>query len=104
MIEHLLDREPRQGYMCNEFVCEAWQAVTGEDLKQRLENHLNGIGGFERLDEPISPCLVFFSNSARSASHIGLFYDDKILHLGCSGAQYIPLELIIGFKEREFYR
>ncbi|TCM62295.1 hypothetical protein EC844_12523 [Acinetobacter calcoaceticus] len=104
MIEQFLDREPKQGYVCNEFVIEAWQAVTGEDLKQRLEDHLNGNTSFEQLSEPISPCLVLFSNSARSPTHIGLFYDCKVLHLAASGAQYVPLEMILGFKNREFYR
>ena len=31
MIE-LFNREYSQQYTCNEFACEAWQKITGEDL------------------------------------------------------------------------
>ncbi|WP_291370139.1 MULTISPECIES: hypothetical protein [unclassified Acinetobacter] len=104
MIDELLDREFRHGYTCNEFACEAWKLVTGEDLSQRLELFLNGGEGFERLDKPISPCLVFFHNSARSETHIGLFYEGRVLHLAARGAQYVPLEFIVGYKYCEFYQ
>ncbi len=104
MIEQLLNRERGHGYACQEFVNEAWQIITGEDLSQRMLDHANGHGDFERLDEPISPCLVFFSNKkALSANHIGLFYCGKVLHLA-EAAQYVPLELILGFENCEFYR
>lgn len=103
MIEQLLSRERSHNYMCQDFVNEAWKIITGEDLAQRLNDHLNGSGHFEQLSEPISPCIVFFSNKARSANHIGLFYGQKVLHLA-QAAQYVPLELIIGFENCEFYR
>lgn len=104
MIDDLLDREFRHGYTCNEFACEAWKLVTGEDLSQRLNLFLNGGEGFERLDKPISPCLVFLHNSARSETHIGLFYEGRVLHLAVMGAQYVPLEFIVGYKYCEFYQ
>lgn len=102
MVEDLLGRERRLGYACQEFVNEAWGVITGECLAQRLDDHLNGLGSFEQLSEPISPCLVFFSN-ARHQNHIGLFYAGKVLHLA-DAAQYVPLELILGFQNCEFYR
>lgn len=104
MIDDLLDREFRHGYTCNEFACEAWKLVTREDLSQRLDLFLNGGEGFERLDKPISPCLVFLHNSARSETHIGLFYEGRVLHLAARGAQYVPLEFIVGYKYCEFYQ
>ena len=102
MIEQLLDRERKAGYACQEFVNEAWQIITDEDLSKRLKRHLKGRTDFEKLSEPISPCLVFFSN-ARHENHIGLFYAGKVLHLA-DAAQYVPLELIFGFNKCEFYR
>ncbi|MHA3050193.1 hypothetical protein [Acinetobacter sp. ANC 4639] len=103
-IDNLLDRTWSKDYTCNEFACEAWKQITGHDLTQRLNEYLNGKGKFKRLDQPISPCLVFFSNNARSATHIGIFYDHKLLHLSQKGVQFIPLELVaMGFREVRFY-
>lgn len=104
MIDDLLDREFRSDYTCNELACEAWALVTGEDLSQRLNQFLNGGDGFDRLDKPVSPCLVFMYNSARTETHIGLFYEGRVLHLAAHGAQYVPLEFIVGYKYCEFYK
>lgn len=104
-IDNLLDRVWSKNYTCNEFACEAWKQITGKDLSKRMFSYLNGKGRFKRLDKPISPCLVFFTNNARSASHVGLFYEGKLLHLSPKGVQYIPLELVaMNFKETRFYR
>lgn len=102
MIEHLLSRERRKSYNCQDLVSEAWKILTGEDLKKKIFDHQNHRKMLKRLDEPISPCLVFFSN-ARYQNHIGLFYAGKVLHLA-DAAQYVPLELIFGFDQCEFYR
>lgn len=59
-INHLLSRTWKEDYTCNEFACEAWLDITGEDLTSRLKKFLNGEGEFKSLDEPISPCIVFF--------------------------------------------
>lgn len=104
-IEHLLSRERRKDYGCNEFACEAWQFITGEDLRQRLDHFLNGKGKFERLDEPISPCIAFFKWNNRSSTHVGLFFDNKILHLGLRGAQLAPLQIVeSAFLSVEYFR
>ncbi|AOA58239.1 hypothetical protein [Acinetobacter larvae] len=102
MIEQLLNRERRADYDCQDFVNEAWELITGEDLAQRLLDHQNHRKLLERLDEPVSPCLVYFS-SARYENHVGLFYSGKVLHLA-NAAQYVPLDLIFGFDQCEFYR
>lgn len=103
-IDHLLDRIWKPEYTCNEFLCEAWQSITGENLTDRLQLFLNGSGDFQRIDEPISPCIVFFTNGPRSSTHVGLFYCDKLLHLSGRGVQYIPLEIVsINFRETRFY-
>ncbi|MCB8769351.1 hypothetical protein [Acinetobacter soli] len=103
-IDHLLDRIWTPKYTCNEFLCEAWQSITGENLTDRLQLFLSGSGDFQRIDEPISPCIVFFTNGPRSSTHVGLFYCDKLLHLSTRGVQFLPLELIsINFRETRFY-
>lgn len=103
-INHLLDRIWSKNYTCNEFVCEAWQDITGENLTERLNHFLNGEGDFKRIDEPISPCIVFFSNGPRSSTHVGLFYCDKLLHLSGRGVQFVPLEIVaMNFRAVRFY-
>lgn len=103
-IDNLLDRVWTKDYTCNEFLCESWKQVTGKDMTKRLDRFLKGKGRFKRLNEPISPCIVFFTNGPRSSTHVGLFYCDKVLHLSAAGAQYIPLELLsMYFKETRFY-
>lgn len=103
-IDNLLDRIWSANYTCNEFACEAWQQITGEDLGQRIENQLNGIGNFQRLMEPIQTCIVFFTNGSRSSTHVGLFYCNKVLHLTPRGVQFVPLEMVAcSFKEVRFY-
>lgn len=105
MINELFDREYTQDYTCNEFACEAWEKITGENLTQRLNDHLNGLGSFEQIDKPISPCIAFFSRNLNSSTHVGLFYAGRILHLSPRGVQHIPLEYImLGFKTVSFYK
>lgn len=93
-IDNLLDRTWSKQYTCNEFACEAWKQITGKDLSKRLNNFLNGKGKFKQLSEPISPCIVFFTNNNRSSTHVGLFYCGKLLHLTPQGVHYIPLEIV----------
>jgi len=79
--------------------------MTGRDLKKRLERFLNGKGSFKKLQEPISPCIVFFTNGKRSSAHVGLFYCDKVWHLTGRGVQYVELEIIsMNFRETRFYK
>ncbi|WP_335953693.1 hypothetical protein [Acinetobacter higginsii] len=104
-IDNLLDRTWSMDYTCNEFACEAWQQITGDNLSNRLRNHLNGVGEFQEVKEAISPCIVFFTNLNQTPTHVGVFFQGKILHLSARGVQYMPLELVrIGFKEVRFYR
>ncbi len=103
-IDNLLDRTWSRNYTCNEFACEAWKQITGKDLGKRIEKFLNGKGQFKRLDEAISPCLVWFGNGEKSSTHVGLFYADKLLHLTPRGVQFVPLEVVSGhFREVRFY-
>lgn len=104
-IDNLLDRTWSKNYTCNEFACEAWQQITGEDLSKRLNRFLNRKGGFELLERPDSPCIVFFKHNFQTSTHVGVFFDNKVLHLTGRGVQYMPLEIVsIGFKEVRFYK
>lgn len=103
-LDELLDRNWSKTYTCNEFVCEAWQKITQENLTQRLQQALCGQDIFKPLKKPKSPCLVFFSNNPKSSTHVGLFYCDKVLHLTIKGVQYVPLQWVaMNFKQVSFY-
>lgn len=105
MIDCLLDRIWQKNYTCNEFACDAWKLIKGEDLSSKLESHLNGQSEFNSIEEQNSPCLVFMSNTDTSSSHIGIFYNEKVLHLTSKGVQYVPLEIIaLYFKKVRFYQ
>lgn len=106
-IDELLSREYKPTYTCNEFACEAWQLITGENLNDRLMKWLNDPDSqaFKRLDHPISPCLVMFKNHPRSSTHVGLFFEGKLLHLSARGAQFVPIEVVaLHFRSVSYYQ
>lgn len=103
-IDNLLDRTWSKNYTCNEFACDVWKQITGLDLADRLLKSLAGNGDFQKLDTPQSPCIVYFTNNNQTPTHVGVFFDNKVLHLTMRGVQYMPLEIIsVGFKEVRFY-
>lgn len=104
-LESLLSRTHKPNYGCNEFACEVWQEITNESLEKRIQKHLKKGDGFEEIREPISPCIVFFSRNERASTHVGVFFDNRIWHLGFRGAQNAPLEHVqIGFSNVRFYK
>ena len=104
-IDHLLDRKWTQDYTCNEFACETWELLTNESLTDRLNAFLNGEGSFEVLESPVSPCLVFFGRRDAGQSHVGVFYDGRLLHLSSKGVQYVEIDIVaMGFRTMRFYR
>ena len=104
-LEHLLSKEWSKTYTCNEFACDVWQAITGENLKQRLDNFLNGEGDFELLTEPISPCIAYYKWNEKASTHVGVFFNGRVWHLGLHSAQNVLPEMIeIGFRTVEYYR
>lgn len=99
MIDQFLDRTWSQDYTCNDFLIEVWLAMFGEDLSERLKND-----EFKRLNEPISPCIAFYTNGSKSSTHVGLFFDNKIVHLTGRGVQIVEPEIVaMNFRETRFY-
>lgn len=104
MLDSLLDRVWKKGYTCNEFAIDAYKLITGVNIQSKLMAQLNGGDEFIELEYAKTPCIVFMSNSNKESSHIGIFYNEKILHLTTRGVQFAPLELIeIYFKNVSFY-
>ena len=96
MLDELMDRTWKKGYTCHEFACEAWKKITGKELTLKKR---------KPIKQPKSPCIVFLYNNERSDSHVGIFYQGRVIHLGVRGVQYVPLEcLTIGFRKVSFYK
>lgn len=96
MLDDLMDKVWTKNYTCHEFACDAWKKITGEKLTFKSR---------KKLDIPESPCIVMLSNDERSDSHVGIYFEGRVIHLGARGVQYIPLECLqMGFKKAVFYK
>lgn len=101
-IDPLLDRMEHSNYNCFDFVREAWQFLTGEDIAGRVQGLLGAVAhrrarvsdlkGFTRLKVPVSPCFAMFQRY-KFDPHLGIFLDGKILHLTNKGVQFMPIEV-----------
>lgn len=100
MTDKYLDRQYQRGvYDCFHFAREVWLDVAGEDLAERMEWHLRAVSErsltlssikrFERLQEPVTPCLVVMQNRDETP-HIGVYWKGRVLHLTESGVEYQP--------------
>lgn len=104
----------RDNYNCCHFLADAWQHVTGQDMRQRLQSWLcaasdwkvtrQDMQQFRRLAAPESPCIVLLQNAI--GPHVGLFYCGKVLHITeQQGVQYMPLEIVQqGYARVRFYK
>lgn len=100
LVDEFLDRVPGPDYNCLDFTREVWLAWTGEDITAKLtglvgafktrEVTTDGVRGFDRLLEPVSPCFVVMQR-LRLVPHVGIFLEGRILHMPDRGAEYQPL-------------
>lgn len=103
-LDQFLDRTWTKEYTCNKFACEVWEFITGESLTDRLTAFLNGTGTFTPLDVPESPCIAMFTRK-NADSHVGIFFEGKLLHLTSKGVHYVHLEIVQGgFQQPRFYK
>jgi hypothetical protein len=113
-IDRYLGRRWSPAYDCLAFAAEVWRDLTGEDLRGRLdglfvpaaqrEPALRHFRAFERLLEPLDPCLVLMRRP-RSEPHLGVYIRGKVLHLDGAGAKHVLLGLTaLSFPRLEFFR
>lgn len=94
-IIHLMSKRWSHNYTCNHFADDVWQALGRGSIKDEKQ----------KIDKPESPCIVYLSNSDKQDSHVGVFIDGKVLHLGLREVQYIDLDLFkIAFRNVSFYK
>lgn len=105
-VDPLLGRTRKPGYNCLDFAIEAWEHLCGEQgVMERLQELSAGIHaedgrvlssavrGFAKLQQPISPCFVVMQRS-KMQPHIGIFYNNRVLHMKDSGVEYQPLPVV----------
>jgi hypothetical protein len=113
-IDTFLNRIPKQGYNCHDFVREVWMYLKGEDIAEKLKKlvgafsnrkvTVSGLKGFTKLDRPESPCFVVMQRF-KFVPHIGIYLDGRILHLGNRGAAFEFPQIAQGyFKRLSYYK
>lgn len=115
MIDEFFNRTyDKSNYHCGHFVCEAWQKLTGQVLSDTLKGFLcrrlerkailSDLKRFRILKKPESPCIALFQ-STRSQTHVGIWLNGKILHIGPAGVQYQPIDVVsISFSKIRFLK
>lgn len=83
-------------YHCEHFVIDAYQFLKGVDVSSHF---LSGqfatahtLKNFNKLDTPRQFCFVLCRD--KNKAHIGLWYDNQVLHLGKNGAVLQPLSAL----------
>jgi hypothetical protein len=100
-------------YNCWHFACDVWHDLTGIRHHTSIEDFrvgsLNRIAAdtsdtLVKLSEAVSPCFVLMQRRM-ATPHIGVYYNEKVLHLNERGAAYAPLSVVIaGFQTVNYYR
>ena len=101
-VDEYLNRVYTPTYKCFDFVREVWLDSFGIDIGDMLKSFL-GVVSDRRiklkeakqmviLDKPQSPCFVLLQRRGiKTPPHIGIWYNNAVLHLASTGAQYFPL-------------
>lgn len=100
-------------YNCAHFVCEVWEKLTGFDVSWALAGAMTGqtdrrldahrLLSLKRLEAPESPCIALFQ-AGRRAPHVGIFLEDKILHITKDGVNWSSVEnVMLCFNRVRFY-
>lgn len=107
----LATRPPGRGYNCYNFAREAWHAVAGEDLGDRVPAAARefqaafaaGEATRAPLADPVDPCLVVFP-ARRASPHIGVYTRGKVWHYDAGQAMGERLaDMLARMGEARFY-
>lgn len=105
----------RLHYNCGHFVCEVWEHLTGQSIKDKMlpiiecvdTNNMpvHAKNQFVRLSKPQSPCIVLMK-SIRSELHVGVYNNGNVIHIReDSVVENLPIPIATRFYTRlRFYR
>lgn len=93
-----------QNYHCVHFVIDAAKDLFNRDysknfigltgsLNDAIKTSRQTVIKNKRIKEPIHSCIVLMT-SPTGSNHVGLFYDQKILHLTEIGVQFVSMRLL----------
>ena len=96
----------KQRYCCEHFLIDVYRALTGVDLSDKLLTRgfftARQLRNFKQVDTPKQLTIVLFRDANKA--HVGLWYDNKVLHLSEQGVLLQPLDVAkMGFKRVDFY-
>lgn len=111
--QFLNKRYDPMNYNCAHLVCDAWEAETGEPIREALQGFLQPPGArrvdwsqrshFERLDAPRSPCLVLMDRP-KTTPHVGIYLRGRVLHITEAGVQFMPVPIATyGYRLVRYY-
>ena len=93
-------------YCCEHFLIDAYRYYTGKDISNKLLTsgffNAQKLRNFRQVETPKQLTIVLFRDKAKA--HVGLWYDNKVLHLSEQGVLLQPLDVAkMGFKRVNFY-
>ena len=96
----------KQRYCCEHFLIDCYRHFKSIDLSDKLLSsgffNAQKLRNFRQVDKPKQFTIVLFRDKARA--HVGLWYDNKVLHLSEQGVLLQPLDVAkMGFKRVNFY-
>lgn len=96
----------KDNYHCEHFLIDIYRELTGIDLSHKLLVsgffNIKNLRNFRKIIQPKSLSIVLFRD--KNKAHVGLWYDNKVLHLDTKGVLLQPLDVVkIGFKRVDFY-
>jgi hypothetical protein len=112
-VDAFLDRERTSEYKCFDFVREVWLDTFGEDVGEKLRKFMGAVADRKfvlsdikhcrKLAAPVDPCFVLFQRDLRLPPHVGIWCQGRVLHLGPSGAQFQPIDVVARRHPRVTY-
>ena len=96
----------RERYCCEHFLIDVYRELAGSDLSDKLLTsgffNIHKLRNFRQVDTPEQFTIVLFRDANKA--HVGLWYDNKVLHLCEQGVLLQPLDVaILGFRRVNFY-
>ena len=98
--------ERTETYKCEHYAIDVVKTMLGVDISPLLcvEGNFSpkSVKNFEEIDSPVNGCLVAFRSN--SYSHMGVWVDNMVAHLGDSCSVHQPLSIAMrGFNKVRYY-
>ena len=99
-------RYDKNRYCCEHFLIDCYKEFKGVDLSDKLLSsgffNAQKLRNFRQVETPKQLTIVLFRDANKA--HVGMWYDNKVLHLSEQGVLLQPLDMAkMGFKRVNFY-